>query len=110
MSDLISREAVLEIVNSIKDCISIDGYWAILERVKALPPAEPQEWISVKDRLPEKSDVYWVTVTDTRFERNLVHAFAYDINSRRWANGHLLNSERVIAWMKREVPSPYKGE
>ena len=42
MSDLISREAVIEIVNNIRDCISVEGYWAILERIKALS-VEPQE-------------------------------------------------------------------
>jgi hypothetical protein len=39
----------------------------------------------------------------------LVFAYAYDVNSKKWANGHIGN-EKVIAWMKRNVPSPYKGE
>jgi DNA-directed RNA polymerase subunit RPC12/RpoP len=36
--DAISREAVCNIVNDIRDCISVEGYWAILERLKKLPP------------------------------------------------------------------------
>lgn len=36
--DAISREAVCEIISDIRDCISVEGYWAILERLKKLPP------------------------------------------------------------------------
>ena len=35
--DLISRQAVEEIINDIRDCISVEGYCAILERLKKLP-------------------------------------------------------------------------
>lgn len=35
--DLISRQAVEEIINDIRDCISVEGYWAIIERLKRLP-------------------------------------------------------------------------
>ena len=47
--DLISREAVRNIVNDIRDCISVEGYWAICERLKKLPPVNPTKteyWIS----------------------------------------------------------------
>jgi len=36
--DAISRDAVCDIVEDIRDCISVEGYWAILERLKKLPP------------------------------------------------------------------------
>jgi len=39
--DAISRDAVKEIINDIRDCISVEGYCAILERLKKLPPATP---------------------------------------------------------------------
>lgn len=35
--DVVSREAVYNIVNDIRNCISVEGYWAILERLKKLP-------------------------------------------------------------------------
>lgn len=41
--DCISRQAVNEIINDIRDCISVEGYWAILERMKKLSPVNPQE-------------------------------------------------------------------
>lgn len=40
--DAISREAVKEIINDIRDCISVEGYCAILERLKKLPYVNPQ--------------------------------------------------------------------
>lgn len=40
--DAISRQAVEEIINDIRDCISVDGYWTILERLKKLPSVSPQ--------------------------------------------------------------------
>lgn len=41
--DCISRQAVNEIINDIRDCISVEGYWAILERMKKLPSVTPQK-------------------------------------------------------------------
>ena len=41
--DAISRQAVEEIINDIRDCISVEGYWVIFERMKKLPPANSQE-------------------------------------------------------------------
>lgn len=42
-NDAISRQAVNEIVNDIRNYISVEGYLAILERLKKLPPVRPQE-------------------------------------------------------------------
>jgi Pyruvate/2-oxoacid:ferredoxin oxidoreductase delta subunit len=42
MEDLISRQAVCNIIDDIRDCISVEGYWAILERLKKLPSVKPQ--------------------------------------------------------------------
>lgn len=41
--DAVSRQAVCEIISDIRDCISVEGYWAILERLKKLPSVRPQE-------------------------------------------------------------------
>lgn len=46
--DAVSRQAVCNIVDAIRDCISVEGYWAILERLKKLPSVTPQKighWI-----------------------------------------------------------------
>ena len=42
MNDLISRQDVEEIINDVRDCISVEGYWAILERMRKLSSAEPR--------------------------------------------------------------------
>jgi len=42
--DAISRDAVCDIVEDIRDCISVEGYWTIIERLKKLPsvPQKPK--------------------------------------------------------------------
>ena len=50
--DLIDRQAALGIVNDIRDCVSVNGYWAITERLKKLPPAQERkkgEWIRLDE-------------------------------------------------------------
>lgn len=51
--DAISRQAVEEIINDIRDCISVEGYCAIIERLKKLPPVTPQQkygkWIAQQE-------------------------------------------------------------
>ena len=42
--DLISRQAAMDIADDIRDCISVDGYWAWMERLKALPTADLSEY------------------------------------------------------------------
>ena len=59
--EYISRQAVCDILEDIRDCISVDGYWAILERLKKLPSVKPQEpktghWI-IKDGKEQGYDI-----------------------------------------------------
>lgn len=42
MNDLISRQAVLDIVDDLRDHMTVEGYWSAIERVKALPSAQPE--------------------------------------------------------------------
>jgi hypothetical protein len=39
MTDLISRQAVLDIADDLRDRMTVEGYCAMVERVKALPSA-----------------------------------------------------------------------
>lgn len=52
--DMISRQAVNEIINDIRDCISVEGYCAILERMKKLPSVNPVSNISIQITEREK--------------------------------------------------------
>jgi hypothetical protein len=61
---------------------------------------EPQEWISVKDRLPELGQNVLVTYTDGDVETNERMALKGIVV---WKYG-----SNVVAWMP--LPSPYKGE
>lgn len=53
--DAVSREAVCEIISDIRDCISVEGYWAILERLKKLQPVtqKPETVTEFADRCRE---------------------------------------------------------
>jgi hypothetical protein len=41
--DAISRQAVYKIIDDIRDCVSVNGYWAFIERLNKLPPVNPQQ-------------------------------------------------------------------
>lgn len=57
----ISRQAVLEIINDIRDCISVEGYCAILERLKKLLPVTPQPKIGHWQKHTDASGNSWHT-------------------------------------------------
>ena len=40
--DLIDRQAAIDIADDLRDCISVDGYWAWIERLKKLPSVQPE--------------------------------------------------------------------
>lgn len=42
MNDLISRQAVFDIIDDLRDRMTVEGYWSMVERVKALPSAQPE--------------------------------------------------------------------
>lgn len=52
MSDLIDRQAAIDIANDLRDCISVEGYWAWTERLTRLPSVQPQhktgKWIDIE--------------------------------------------------------------
>ena len=43
MNDLISRQSVLDIADDLRDRMTVEGYWSMVERMKALPSAQPEK-------------------------------------------------------------------
>lgn len=74
--DAVSRQAVCNIVDAIRDCISVEGYWAILERLKKLPSVKPQK--------PKTG--YWKPF-DRTFGRNIYYCTSCE---------HSINMEMVF--------------
>ena len=78
--DAVSRDAAKEMINDIRDCISVEGYWAIQERLKKLPSVtvrQTGEWIE-KDGYD--GDVYydcsvcgesWTTIEGTPWDNGM---------------------------------------
>ena len=88
----------------------ITGIWAEIDNAPTIMP-EPQ-WISVKERLPDESGQYLITV-------KYKHVDGYDdiyAEHGEWADGkwdmfcfgHCGEVEDIIAWMP--LPEPMKGE
>ena len=110
--DAISRQAVNEIINDIRDCISVEGYCAIFERLKKLPSINPQEpkWIPVSERLPNKSGKYWCTFGGTNLTGTDFYTTKDDAEIDFDEPDEYVGwrSQNVIAWMP--LPEPYKAE
>ena len=51
MDDLISRQAAINVVEDVRDCISVNGYWALMERLKKLPSAQPEPLTDKEQRI-----------------------------------------------------------
>ena len=65
-----------------------------------------QEWVDVKDRLPEESGVYIVTANDGHAQR--VSFVQWQKKNRMWNLTGARSYWRVTHWMP--LPQPPKGE
>lgn len=105
---LISLNAALDEVESLVDtmsvCVSMEECKGmrsmkqrVLERLKALPPAQPG-WIPVTERLPKKDGDYLVTTHSGQIARYIFIGGSSEEYWRRCAT----------AWMP--LPTPYREE
>ena len=117
MSDLISRQAVLNLAKDLvvptKDgeyrhrCIDPDD-------VRELPSAQPeQQWIPATERLPEKYIGEWLCCTDEGEIMILPYDTPGDGSKEcvfyQWDNGgYFYQTFNVVAWMP--LPEPWKGD
>lgn len=108
--DAISRQAVCRIVDDIRDCISVNGYLAFLERLKKLTPVNPQpHWIPCSKRLPDDYDRYLIT---TDYDIVAIANYGYtndcpdEIAFYKWDDEEWRCwKPDVTAWMP--LPTPY---
>jgi hypothetical protein len=63
--DAISRQAVCNIIDDIRDCVSVNGYWAFLERLKKLPSVNPlsKDYNTIY-YTPQPKTGHWIRQTD----------------------------------------------
>jgi len=106
MSDLISRQAVLELLQM--KYFGKDLYKAIYE----LPSAEnKEEWIPISsiDEIP-KNGAYWVTFKYKNGDRAISH-IGWDTYHEHWDDEEgwaLDDGDSIIAYMPYFEPEPYK--
>ena len=67
MNDTISRQAAIDIADDLRDCISVEGYWAWMERLKKLPSAEVEPvkrgcWIVYKHKPANREEYFYYAV------------------------------------------------
>lgn len=84
---------------------------AIAEQIKTLPTVEPQEWISVKDRLPNEDCECWITLEYIKTGNRVLYESHYDLELEKFYNQKCLERQgyKLIAWQKKRMPSPYRG-
>ena len=70
----INADDVLSIIDDLRDQMMVEGYWSVVERVKALPSAQPEiirckdcKWCKDADGLMCKNPASWVVATECDF-------------------------------------------
>lgn len=67
------------------------------------------EWISVKERLPEKGGCYLVHQMNPRFKTSFIQHARYSENQRKWLGAQALCSLNFVThWMP--LPEPPKED
>ena len=103
MSDLISRQAAIDVVNG------IDSYFT--KYIKELPSAQPEKrWIPCSERLPDDVEIgeeYPTVVFCTSDGAVYVGGYEHYLGGKWWYMDTWEDEAKgVIAWMP--LPEPYK--
>ena len=123
--DTISRQAAIDFIDAGHLVNPNEPRWSdneVVNFLKSRPSAQPeQRWIPVSERLPELYTFVYATchsLVDDREDWVIETCYVpipKEYNSRRfsdWGNIPMLNhgEAEVIAWMKWDIPEPYKAE
>lgn len=115
MSDLISRQAVDDVIYDYSRTVALD-YAKIMARINKLPSVENKgEWIPVSERLPEKNMRCLVAVGFFNLTQIAIYSDLMGITDHRifyqgevGYDSFLDITEYVKAWQP--LPEPYKAE
>ena len=109
MSDLISRQAVIDLLKQMRkdgDMVPWEGK-DVFARIRELPSAQPeQQWIPCSEGPPKESGTY--TVTAYNGATNRVTYAKYQKRLKRWELTGARAYWRVLAWCP--PPEPYKED
>lgn len=98
--DFISRQAAIDIANDLRDCISVDGYWAWIERLKKLPSAQPEQrsdMVSRADMLETYADLY-VEFDDNKEICKILHKTYEKLRTLPSTQPEIVRCHKCIHW------------
>ena len=122
MDDSISRQQAIDLINArlsqpCKNHTSEfvqgmeDGYCRIRSDIKCLPSAQPH-WIPCSERLPDKENLYLVTVHKDYLPPKYLPVDMFYWDGKKWWLIHtdkdMVCNIPITAWMP--LPKPYGGE
>lgn len=95
----------------IEDESELDGN-EMRDLVEFLTKLKPSnEWIPVKDRLPNDDCECWITLEYIKTGNRVLYESHYDLELGFYNQNYLKKQGyKLIAWQKKRMPSPYKGE
>ena len=107
-TDLISRQAAIEINQSYHGQMPNEVNHRIWKEINELPSAQPEpQWIPCSERLPEDVEIgeEYPTVIFCTKDNVYVGFYEYYLGGRWWA-AEDYTVDKVIAWMP--LPEPYQ--
>lgn len=125
MSDLISRQAVLDVLRNLAfdhifQCgeyygederqLTIINAGKAIDVIESLPSAEPeQKWIPVSEALPDYEDIVIVSIRDDSGDTPYSYTTAgfYVTDGHLWIVDNEVRRD-IVAWMP--LPQPYRAE
>jgi hypothetical protein len=120
MSDLISREALIDSLYSCKELKGRKTTEAVAKTIMEQPTVEVPQWIPCSERLPNESETWYLNIEEGIHEPNnfIVQVRGAELptvamfNGETFIHGYADDGygfcDEIIAWMP--LPESYKGE
>ena len=113
MSDLISRQAAIDMIEKYFDGLPIAVHHDMLAMIHRLPSAQPEHrWIPCDKGEPDEDMECWVTVktTDTLYRGNFTKRYGERRDKGFITSGGFMWWNTALAWMPIYEPEPYRPE
>ena len=113
MSDLISRQAAIDVADAVWSVTGDKNVAKVWDQIKDLPSAQPeQRWIPCDKGEPDEGMECWVAVktTDTLYRGNFTKRYGERRDKGFITSGGFMWWNTALAWMPIYEPEPYRPE